>query len=28
MIVNFGSAKLEYKRLHNSWNKDEQDAQD
>jgi len=28
LIVNFGSAKLEYKRLHNSWNKDEQDAQD
>ena len=28
LLVNFGSQKLEYKRLHNSWNKDEQDAQD
>lgn len=28
LLVNFGSQKLEYKRLHNSWNKDKQDAQD
>ncbi len=28
LLVNFGSSKLEYKRMYNSWNIDKQDAQD